>query len=189
MRDERLGERAAVARLQDRRLDLDEAPLVEDPRGSSRPCASGRARRRATPRSSAGRGSAGGSAARRRSARGRCRGAACGCARAARASRRGATARRGATSPASPSTPTMSPRWTSTSPVRSTGHSSWMRPERSTRSRKTSFPMSRRAITRPASRRFVSGGRAVVERLRLGADGGDLVAVGEALRRGHRGRV
>ena len=33
------------------------------------------------------------------------------------------------------------------------------------------------------------GGRAVVERLRLGADGGDLVAVGEALRRRHGGRV
>src|SRR5215471_6200383 len=31
-----------------------------------------------------------------------------------------------------------------------------MRPERSTRSRKTSFPMSRRAITRPARRRVVS---------------------------------
>src|SRR3954465_11561577 len=31
-----------------------------------------------------------------------------------------------------------------------------MRPLRSTRSRKTSFPMSRRAITRPASRRFMS---------------------------------
>ena len=29
MRDERLGERAAVARLQDGRLDLDEAALVE----------------------------------------------------------------------------------------------------------------------------------------------------------------
>ena len=31
MRDERAGERAAVARLEDRRLDLDEAPLVERP--------------------------------------------------------------------------------------------------------------------------------------------------------------
>ena len=43
---------------------------------------------RASPRSSAGRGSACGSAARRRSARGTCRAAACGCARAARARRR-----------------------------------------------------------------------------------------------------
>ena len=33
------------------------------------------------------------------------------------------------------------------------------------------------------------GGRAVGERLRVGADGGDLVAVGKALRGGHRGRV
>src|SRR5207253_10619485 len=31
MRHERLGERASVARLQDRRLDLDEALLVEEP--------------------------------------------------------------------------------------------------------------------------------------------------------------
>ena len=44
VRDERLGERAAVARLQDGRLDLDEAPLVEDARGSPRPCARARAR-------------------------------------------------------------------------------------------------------------------------------------------------
>src|SRR4051795_2543038 len=44
----------------------------------------------------------------------------------------------------------------STSPVRSIGHRSWMRPLRSTRSRKTSFPMSRRAMTRPASRRLDS---------------------------------
>src|SRR5258705_1398669 len=55
-----------------------------------------------------------------------------------------------------PVTPTMSPRCTSISPVRSTGQRSWMRPERSTRSRNTSLPMSRRAITRAASRRFVS---------------------------------
>ena len=34
-------------------------------------------------------------------------------------------------------------------------HMSWMRPDRSTRSRKTSFPISRRAMTRPA-RRLVS---------------------------------
>ena len=33
------------------------------------------------------------------------------------------------------------------------------------------------------------GGRAVLERLRLGADARDLVAVGEALRRGHGARV
>src|SRR6266516_1736509 len=55
-----------------------------------------------------------------------------------------------------PVTPTMSPRCSSSSPVRSTGHRSWIRPLRSTRSRKTSFPMSRRAITRPASRRVAS---------------------------------
>src|SRR5262245_61175548 len=47
----------------------------------------------------------------------------------------------------------MSPRSRSTSPVRSGRTSSWIRPERSTRSRKTSFPRSRRAITRPAIRR------------------------------------
>ena len=52
-----------------------------------------------------------------------------------------------------PVTPTTSPRCTSTSPVRAAGQSSWIRPLRSTRSRKTSFPMSRRAITRPARRR------------------------------------
>jgi len=55
-----------------------------------------------------------------------------------------------------PTTPTMSPRWMSSSPVCSTAHRSWIRPERSTRSRKTSFPMSRRASTRPARRRVVS---------------------------------
>src|SRR5438094_1011219 len=55
-----------------------------------------------------------------------------------------------------PVTPITSPRCTSISPVRSTGQRSWMRPERSTRSRNTSFPMSRRAITRPARRRVVS---------------------------------
>ena len=38
-RDERLGEAAAVARLQDRRLDLEEALAVEVARGSPRPCA------------------------------------------------------------------------------------------------------------------------------------------------------
>src|SRR5215218_9771188 len=47
----------------------------------------------------------------------------------------------------------MSPRSMSTGPVRSVAQSSWIRPERSTRSRKTSLPMSRRAMTRPATRR------------------------------------
>ena len=46
-----------------------------------------------------------------------------------------------------PVAPTTSPRWHSKG-----SQISWIRPERSTRSRKTSFPMSRRAITRPASR-------------------------------------
>ena len=46
----------------------------------------------------------------------------------------------------------MSPRSTSTTPARSSWQKSWIRPERSTRSRKTSFPMSRRASTRPATR-------------------------------------
>src|SRR5829696_10092163 len=46
-----------------------------------------------------------------------------------------------------PLTPTMSPRSTSTLPA-----SSWIRPLRSTRSRKVIFPISRRASTRPASR-------------------------------------
>src|SRR5579875_1435024 len=54
-----------------------------------------------------------------------------------------------------PLTPTTSPRWRSSARVRSEGQISWIRPERSTRSQKTSFPMSRRAITRPARRRFV----------------------------------
>ena len=87
-----------------------------------------------------------------------------------------------------PIAPTTSPRWTSTSPVRAAGQSSWMRPLRSTRSRKTSFPMSRRAITRPASRRVSAPSAPGLERVRLGADGGDLVAVGEALRRVVRSR-
>ena len=55
-----------------------------------------------------------------------------------------------------PMTPTMSPRWTSTSPPRSAEQRSWIRPQRSTRSRKTSFPRSRRASTRPASRRSLA---------------------------------
>ena len=80
------------------------------------------------------------------------------------------------------STPTMSPRWTSTSPVRSTGQRSWIRPERSTRSRKVSLPMSRRASTRPASRRSSARFPAGLEPLGLGADGCDLVTVREALR-------
>src|SRR5438105_420375 len=52
-----------------------------------------------------------------------------------------------------PSTPTTSPRSRSISPVRLVSQRSWIRPERSTRSRKTSLPWPRRAITRPASRR------------------------------------
>src|SRR5579862_1800596 len=52
-----------------------------------------------------------------------------------------------------PVAPTMSPRCISSSPVFSTWQSSCTRPERSTRSRNTSFPMSRRPSTRPATRR------------------------------------
>ena len=66
MRDERLGEGAAVARLQDRRLDLDEAVARRGIAGSpstDRACAG--AHPRATPRSRAGRGSAAGSGSRR----------------------------------------------------------------------------------------------------------------------------
>src|SRR5262245_46988781 len=40
--------------------------------------------------------------------------------------------------------------------MRPVSHMSWIRPERSTRSRKTSFPISRLAIARPASRRVSS---------------------------------
>jgi hypothetical protein len=55
-----------------------------------------------------------------------------------------------------PATPTTSPRRTSISPTRPVSHMSWTRPERSTRSRKASFPISLRAITRPASLRVSS---------------------------------
>src|SRR5262249_55617167 len=41
-------------------------------------------------------------------------------------------------------------------PVRSAGQRSCSRPERSTRSRKTILPRSRRPMTRPATRRFVA---------------------------------
>ena len=66
VRDERLGEPAAVTRLENRRLDLDEALSVEV--GADRRDDPVRVDResRATPRSSAGRGSAGGSGSRRR---------------------------------------------------------------------------------------------------------------------------
>src|SRR6185503_6208890 len=50
--------------------------------------------------------------------------------------------------PGRPVAPTMSPR----SRSRCCSEISWMRPERSTRSRKVSFPISRRAMTRPATR-------------------------------------
>ena len=40
-------------------------------------------------------------------------------------------------------------------------------------------------MTRPASRRRSGAGLARLERLGLGADGGDLVPVGKALRRAH----
>ena len=79
----------------------------------------------------------------------------------------------------------MSPRCTSTSPVRSTGHSSWIRPERSTRSRKVSLPISRRASTRPASRRLGVGLGTGLETLGLRTHCRDLVAVGKAPRRSH----
>src|SRR6185503_712929 len=49
-----------------------------------------------------------------------------------------------------PATPTTSPTWTSSSPVTATSQITWIRPERSTTSRKTSFPIPRRAIARPA---------------------------------------
>ena len=84
-RDERVGERAAVARLEDRRLDLDEAVAVEVRGGSKRPCARAPRSRGASPRSSAGRGSAGGSGSGSRSPRGTCRAEAGGSWRAARA--------------------------------------------------------------------------------------------------------
>ena len=61
-----------------------------------------------------------------------------------------------------------------------------MRPERSTRSRKLSFPCPRRAITRPASRRFSGDLRLRLESLGLLANRRDLVAIGEALGRRHR---
>src|SRR6185312_15636937 len=50
--------------------------------------------------------------------------------------------------PGRPVAPTMSPRSRSSC----CSEISWMRPERSTRSRKVSFPISRRAMTRPATR-------------------------------------
>src|SRR5712691_3342210 len=53
---------------------------------------------------------------------------------------------------ATPLTPTMSPRSTLTPPRSSGRIRSWMRSLRSTRSRNISFPMSRRARTRPARR-------------------------------------
>ena len=85
--------------------------------------------------------------------------------------------------PGRPTTPITSPRWTSSSPVRLVSQISWIRPERSTRSTNTSLPISRRAIARPASRRVTSSSPPGLERLALGADGRDLVPVGEALGR------
>ena len=55
-----------------------------------------------------------------------------------------------------PATPTTSPTWTSSSPVTATSQITWIRPERSTTSRKTSFPIPRRAIARPAILRVAS---------------------------------
>ena len=187
MRDERPAERAAVARLQHRRLDLDEALR-------SRGSAGSRATIFERSRNVCARllvhqqveVAAGDSAARRRSGRGTCRAAASGCARAARARRRSARARRGGSSSACRSRRRCRRGGRRPRPCAPAGQSSWMRPLRSTRSRKTSFPMSRRAITRPASRRVLGAFDTVLERVRLGANGGDLVAVREPLRRrGH----
>ena len=102
--------------------------------------------------------------------------------RGARARRRRARARRASSSSPVPTTPTMSPRSRSTGPTRSAEQRSWIWPERSTRSRKTSFPCPRRAITRPGERGAVSPPSAPgSSALGLGADGGDLVPVGKAL--------
>ena len=116
MGDERLGEGAAVARLQDRRLDLDEAVLVEIA-PDRRHHAVRRRNPRATRRSRAGRGSAAGTGSRRPAGRGTCRATACGSSRAARAS---STASEGSPRPRLeseiPNTSMRSPRSRSTLP-------------------------------------------------------------------------
>ena len=155
VRDERLREAAAVARLEDRRLDLEKALAVEvrahlgddaRPRRGEAPRVLvhqqvevappvplldvGHAVERV------------GQAAR-------------GSSRAARASGRRATARRGGTSSARPRRRRCRRGRGCTSPTSSGRTSSCIRPLRSTRSRNISLPMSRRAMTRPASRRAV----------------------------------
>ena len=148
---ERARQGAAVERLQDRRLDLDEAVVVEPAADlGDRPCA-GRGTSRAPPRWRSGRARAGGSGSRRPRGRGTCRAAVAGSSPAGASRRLGARARRARVANAVPSTPTMSPRSSASraacgsSPSTSSRACSWIWPLPSGRSRKAALPWPRRA--------------------------------------------
>ena len=110
MGDERAGRGAALDRLQHRALDLGEAQRRRGGRGSRGRRRAGSGRSGGCARWPRGRRSAAGSGSRRRSARGACRAAAAAPWPAARTPRRGPRARPGGWSSRCPSTPTQSPR-------------------------------------------------------------------------------
>src|SRR4026207_1805089 len=94
-----------------------------------------------------------------------------------------------------PTTPTTSPRWTPTSPMRPVSHMSWIRPERSTRSRQTSLPIPRPATAPPARPRARPRGRgcaaapaARLDPLSRSTNVRDLVPIGEPLLCCHDGQ-
>ena len=160
--DERPRGRAAVDRLQHRRLDLDEARVVEEAADGGDHLRARDERLARPPRWRGGRSRGGGGGSRRRRGRGACRAA-------------GAATWRAASNPVScrvssparvfmtvPSTPIRSPRSRSSrrakasSPRTLTRAMSCMRPERSTRSRNAALPWPRRAARRPAMRAATS---------------------------------
>ncbi len=156
VRHERVRERAAVARLEDGRLDLDEPLAVEvatdrrdDLRAQEEEVARLLVHEQVEVALAVARLRVG-------QAVERVRERAAIAARAPSARRRRGTALPAETSPAGPRRRRRRRGGRRCRRSRPVSHMSWMRPERSTRSRKTSFPISRRAMTRPARRRVSS---------------------------------
>ena len=83
-----------------------------------------------------------------------------------------------------PVAPTTSPRWTSTSPVRAAGQRSWMRPRAVDEVEEDELPHVSPRHHAPGEAARLRRLRPVLERVGLGANGRDLVAVRVALREG-----